>query len=169
MTNNTLNLAFVIPRIGLWIVGSCGALAILFAADRRDVPEQLDQVSPVALEKLVPAQAETTSQLTPVAANTPAFLSDMKIQPGPCKGFPGTIQVIANVCDDGSGSFFVRLNPNDAPNIRVAHLMERVRSYKLDFLNRRILSVTPVTDTLCFNHACVPIMYGAYGRYEFLK
>lgn len=169
MTNDVSNLAFVVPRVGLWVIGVCGALAILFTTHRRDVPEQLDQVSPVALEEHVLEHAEMASQSPQVAANAPAFLSDMKIQAGPCEGFPGTIQVIANVCDDGSGSFFVRLNPNDAPNVRIAHLMERVRSYKLDFLDRRILSITPVTDTLCFNNACVSVMYGAYGRYEFIK
>lgn len=152
-----------------WVVGVCSMTTIVFAACSRDVSERGDQILPICLEEMDLVDDTIASIPSPNTAFVPAILSDMNIQPGPCEGFPGTIQVVANVCDDGRGSFFVRLNPNDTPNNRIAHLMERVRSYKLDFLNRHILSVTPITDTLCINGVCAAIMYGAYGRYEIMK
>lgn len=158
-----------VSRMGFWGMLMSIVVAGVFTACCRDVSERSDQISPVTLEEIVPVRSEIKSPSLPNTAFVPTILSDMNIQPGPCEGFPGTIQVVANVCDDGRGSFFVRLNPNDTPNNRIAHLMERVRSYKLDFLNRHILSVTPITDTLCINGVCAAIMYGAYGRYEIMK
>jgi len=136
----------------------CATYTVLLKKDDGDVVEQ---ASPVVLPSTPPVDE--------VKAAAPPIVADMPIQPGPCEEFPGTIQIVANVCDDGRGSFFVRLNPNDTPQVRIAHLMERMRSYKLDFLNRRILSVTPVTDTMCVLNVCTVIMYGAYGRYEILR
>jgi len=143
------------------ILAFCFICAWITLPDKKGDGDVVEQVSPVALPSSPPVDE--------VKAAAPAIVADMSIQPGPCEEFPGTIQIVANVCDDGRGSFFVRLNPNDTPQVRIAHLMERMRSYKLDFLNRRILSVTPVTDTMCVLNVCTVIMYGAYGRYEILK
>lgn len=168
LANKPVNLAYVVPRVLFWVIGICGMIAIASASCCREVeqaPRIIAQELPVPATQVVP---EPVSQPARVEPGLPAVLSDMKIQPGPCEGFPGTIQTIANICDDSNGSFFIRLNPSDAPNIRMAHLMERLRSFRLDARDRRILSVTPVTDTICIDDMCMPRVYGAFGRYEYI-
>lgn len=117
-------------------------------------------------------KSDHARQITPVPTPAPAAASvlpvftDMLIQKGPCEGYPGTIQVVANVCDDGRGSFFVLVNTADTTSARLAYTMMRLRSYKLDYPNRHILSVVPVTDTVCASAGCAITVIGAFGQYE---
>ncbi|OGL61904.1 hypothetical protein A3C09_02865 [Candidatus Uhrbacteria bacterium RIFCSPHIGHO2_02_FULL_47_44] len=166
------NLQFVLPRIVFLVLCLVGGFGLFHASRVIKIPSSFmeptgDPISPPSSNPQ-PSALLSMPVLTE-AQMRQAIASDLKIQAGPCRGYPGTEQIIANICDDGNGSFFVMLNPNAPPTLRIAHLMERVRSYKRDFPDRRILGVTPVTDTLCEENNCAHIMYGAYGRYEVVQ
>ncbi|MCX6714474.1 MAG: hypothetical protein NTX72_01540 [Candidatus Uhrbacteria bacterium] len=160
-----VDLSRVVPSAAFWVIGICGTIAIFSTSWCKEAPKTAGSLSASAVAKEAPTP---TSQPARAAAVAPAMFGELKVQPGPCEVFPGTIQTIANICDDGNGSFFIRLNPSDDPNLRMAYLMERLRSFRLDLQDRRILSVTPVTDTICIDNVCMPHVFGAFGRYEYI-
>lgn len=164
----SVDLSRAVPSTSFWVIGICSTIAIFSTSRCKEAPEIAESFSTPAVAKELSAPTPQGSQPVQVAAVVPIMFGEMKVQPGPCEGFPGTIQTIANICDDGNGSFFIRLNPNDDPNLRIAYLMERLRSFRLDLRDRRILSVTPVTDTLCIDNVCMPRVFGAFGRYEYV-